>query len=592
MKAFVQNINIDSHQTSPGYVLTFIRYTNRDTTNYTGVTQLDTRKPFVVVNDAVSVDVNYSKSNPVPTMSCSLRQGDINYLTAVSPGDYVIVNMVNWETKAMEIRQRALARSPINRSGDGFKGLFKILDVNMQLSIDGNGTKNYYVNVTARGFDEFNNILYFNPALSGLTGYSFLNNFAPWQSTVQTKGVDNVEKLVKQVIKTSIGEGFKGNVKGTTPPTGQSGDRLNQVPAYKIPADVASLLGVEANTIADINKYYIGMWPRVGSSYSEFFKQDEKNFYNTGIPLAGTKKVDFQDFQSVKVWSLLQDFSNHQLNESYTCYRKAPNGSVYPSVVIRQKPFSTNHFDRFCSDQGLGKSVNHTPFLSLPRWKISPDIITGLNIGRSDHGRINFVMVFSRTNTVDAQINEATQMLNNYFEDEKDVERNGRKPYIVNCYFDYPGVTPEVRTREWTLLMADWVLNGHLKMNGTIESVGIEEPICVGDNLELDNVVYHIESISHSVGISSEGYKYFRTNLTLSYGIDLRSESNSQTPVYAEMDNTDSYQRRINDFNNEKILPGFSDSQDWPGRSDAEEVKETKQTSFTNPKPVRDPEID
>jgi hypothetical protein len=577
--AFTQNINIESDQTSPGYVLTFIRYSNRDTVNYQLSSEI-TRKPFVVVNDAVSVGVHYSKSDPVPTLSCSLKQGDINYLTAVHPGDYVFVNMVNWENKAMEIRQKALAGQPINGKNDGFKGLFKILDVNMALAVGSNGEKNYYVNVTARGFDEFNNVLYFNPALAELTDIAFLNNFKNWSDKVQTKGSDNVEELVKEAIKRSIGEESVGAVKGD----------LNQVPAYVVPKLVPSLLGLSTRTISGINKYYLGIWP-AANSYNGFFKLDKGDFYKTNMELAGSKKVSFESFQNVKVWSLLQDFSNHQLNESYTCYRLAPDNRVYPSIVVRQKPFNTNHFENFAGKEGINKSINHTKFLNLPRWKISPDIITSLNIGRSDHGRINFVVVNSKTTSVDPKIQDAAQIvLKNYVADKKDIERNGRKPYIVNCYYDYPGASAEVRSKEWAVLIADWVFNGHLKMNGTIQSMGIQEPICVGDNLELDNVVYHIESITHNIGIDANGSKYFRTNLTLSYGVDLNS--NTSIPVYAEMDNTDSFARRKDDFKKEKLLPGFSDSQDWPGRKDGEEIRETKQASFTNPKPINDSEVD
>jgi hypothetical protein len=154
----------DSHQTSPGYVLTFINLENRDTVNYKLNSQL-TRNPLVVINDATSITISYSKSNPVPTLSCVLKQGDLNYITAIAPGDYVIANMVNWEKNALDIRNRAIKEEPINGRHDGFKGLFKVLDVNMNISVGGMGEKQYYVQVTARGFDEFNSILYFNPAL-------------------------------------------------------------------------------------------------------------------------------------------------------------------------------------------------------------------------------------------------------------------------------------------------------------------------------------------------------------------------------------------------------------------------------------------
>jgi hypothetical protein len=83
------------------------------------------------------------------------------------------------------------------------------------------------------------------------------------------------------------------------------------------------------------------------------------------------------------------------------------------------------------------------------------------------------------------------------------------------------------------------------------------------------------------MSINNSGVKQFRTNLTVSMGVDTRSSKD--IPVYAEMDHTDSFTRRLNDYQNEKILPGFSDSQDLPSRSFGEELKETRQKTFTNP---------
>ena len=598
-----ENESDDSQQTSPAYLLTFIRYSNRDLINYKGEDALATRKQFVVVNDAVSITVSNSKSSPTASFSCVLKQGDINYLTAISPGDYVIVNMVNWETKAMDLRERALAGKPINRSNDGFKGLFKISNVNMVLSVADNGVKQYQVQVTARGFDEFNNVLYFNPALTKATaessGFLFINSFDNWSDLLQKPETNNVQFLLKEIVNRSIGQGLKildNDVK------------LNQVPIYEVPALVAKLLNMpKAKTMADINKYYFGIW-KLGSSsptstssytgFSSFFKSEVVDgeedalisFFNTGKEennlLQGSRQIAFQDFQQVQVWSLIKDYSNPVINECYTCYRVDREGKyVYPSLIARQKPFNNRNYENFVTEKGGAKSdiaPNYTKFLDLPRWKIKPELIKSINIGRSDQGRINFVQVFSRSLSIDPKFNFAAQMaLGNFVEDKQDVKRHGRKPYIVNCNYDFPNAGKEIRAKEWAFLLADWVFNGHLKMNGNMQTVGIEEPICIGDNLEFDDVVFHIESITHTMNITANGLKVFRTNLSLSMGIS--NKSSKTVPVYAEMDHTDSLTRRKDDFRKEQVLPGFSDTQDLPSRTEGEEIDETKQKTFSNP---------
>jgi hypothetical protein len=601
--AFIETIEKntpDSHQTSPGYVLTFIRYEYRDVYMYGDINNLDdaidTRRNFVVVNDAIQVKVSNNKSNPVPTFSCVFKQGDINYLTAVHPGDYVTVNMLNFKDDAMKVRDRALSGLAINRVQDGFKGVFKVQDVRMFLQVDpSSGRKEYYVQVTGKGFDEFNNVLYFNPAITeeiaakNSVDFLFLNNFANWADLIKKRETNNVQDLVKAVITRCIGEKMVVRKKAK--------EKLNQIPSYQVPQSLGALLNRKtAKYISQINNYYLGTWNNTISrakdlkGFSIFFDEDEGtpggNFWKTKVPLEGSRSIDMQDFQSTSVWSLLQDYGNAELNDMYTCYRVDPTGKfVYPSVVVRQKPFNTRHYEEFImKKENQNVASPHTKFLDLPRWYIDPDLITSFNVGRSDAGRINFVQIYTRALSLDPELDQANQIVSgNWVEDQKDVIRNGRKPFIRNINYDFAGSDTEHRAKKWAYLVADWVMGGHLKMNGTLECAGIEKPICVGDNLELDNIVYHIESTDHVMNISPEGVNTFRTQLQLSMGVD--KNSSSTIPVYAEMDHTDSLRRREQDYKRgTKMLPGFSDTQDLPSRDKGEEVKETPQKSFTNPK--------
>lgn len=586
--AYTKEINKnteDSHQSSPAYVLTFIRWGNRDTKNYKKEDFLNVRKPFTVVNDAISVSVQYTKSSPSPSFSCTLMAGDINYLTAVQPGDFVIVNMVNWESQAMEIRQRALNSQPINRYEDGFKGLFKIMDVRSVLNTNPNGDKTYRYDITGNSFDEFNSLLYFNPALieslaSEAHPLAFLKSFGQaWSDLLQDPKSSNVQVILQNLIKLSIGPGGKigGDLSSKIP--------LSRADRYMMPPQLGALLNRKGNLLyaSDINNYYFGIWkPKTSSGgtpkdgFNSVFKDSKNNFFETGIPLQGSRQLAAQDFQSVQVWSLLQNYSNPVINEMYLTPRLAKDGFVYPSLIARQKPFNTRHYvnDPY--------RTSHTQYLDLPRWRVSPDLILSYNIGRNESGRINFVMVFTRDLSIDPNFNQALQLsYGGWVLDGKDVSRSGMKPYIVNANYDYPSAEQKPRIGEWSHLVADWLLEGHLKLNGVIQCAGIVDPIAVGDNLELDGIVFHIEGISHKIDISGDGKKTFRTNISLSMGVDERSSKT--TPVYAEMDHTDSYTRRVEDSKYEKMLPGFSDSQDTPGRVNGEEVKETTQTSFTNP---------
>ena len=96
-KAFVKEIKMnsyDSHQTSPGMMLTCLRWGVRDTVNYPG-DPLGTRDPMIVYNDMITCTVANTKVGLTPQLNVELKAGDINYATALHPGDFVILNMVN-----------------------------------------------------------------------------------------------------------------------------------------------------------------------------------------------------------------------------------------------------------------------------------------------------------------------------------------------------------------------------------------------------------------------------------------------------------------------------------------------------------------
>jgi hypothetical protein len=226
-----------------------------------------------------------------------------------------------------------------------------------------------------------------------------------------------------------------------------------------------------------------------------------------------------------------------------------------PTVVFRQIPFTTEDFK--------GTNLATTKFLNLPRWKISTALITEIDIGREEAARVNFVQYFGKS-TVGQEGADIAQEIarKNYAYDINDVQRSGLRPYIVTTQFDEPTTTnKEYRSPAWAQIVGDALIGGHLKLNGHITCIGIQDPIAVGDNLELDGNVYHIEEISHSCNVAVQsGNRIFRTTIALSSGIS--KSSNQNGTHYAEMTYTSAYDARKNDWDNNQILPGVSEEQD------------------------------
>lgn len=604
---------IDSHQTSPAYMLTVIRWRNRDTFNYEGDAKA-TRAPLVIYNDAISVTVSNTKSNVTSSMSARLLAGDLNYATAIHPGDFVMVNMVNWNDKvsvvdgngrevgANTLRARVAAQKPINSYNDGFKGIFRIQKVSKVLKTDpASGVKAYYYEMQAFGFTELNTVIYYDPQIfNQLQGNFrfFMQQFDGFFGGITSKKENNkVQDILPVLISALIGQGTKAPNNKLKQP---------QNVHFELPDLVGRLLGVKnIRYAAELFNYYIGIWQASSggaqnpeSGFNPKITRNTKlpsGFYTTGKDLQGRKVVEAEYWNNVKVWDILSKYANTLINEMYTTYRVNPNGRVMPSLVIRQKPFTSEHFNSQVEVkrkyQTGFKNTPTTKYMDLPRWRLNPSMVFDMNLGKDEAARINFVQVYTRTVAANDARNRARQTgTGNYQFDVDDIKRSGLKPYLATADFDYPeNGDKSTKGKEWANLVADWVIDGHLRESGTLSCVGIQDPISVGDNIEFDGIIYHIEAISHTINVDPRsGRKVFRTNLNVSFGTDPRSDKTR--PVYAEMDHQDALTKRIEDYDpntGERILPGFSDTQNIVGRKEGEETKETRGGSYgwtQNPK--------
>lgn len=579
-QAFVYDVHQnsdDSHQSHPSWMLTFVRWANRDPNNFTNPTSaggdLAVTDPLVVINDCVSVTVNSSKSSHTPSLSALLRAGDINYSTAVAPGDFVFLNMANWSTTIDDVKKRAVAFQAINKFEDGFKGFFKVQSCRRVLTVNpATGSKEIMFQLEAFGFTEFNNMIYFNPHLippgSDNNNALFVTNLSTyWHSLFTTNGLPTVQEVVRFFIKSFLGEGqVAAGINQTIRQSGAQASLVHNTQFY-VPQGVGSLLGQRnAKAAKDLYVYLMGVQtyskgntntPELSTLPSNLNKNPKDGrFFYTSVSCQGRAFVKPDYWNQVPVWSIIEQYLNSPINEMYVAYRSAPNGLVMPTFVMRQIPFS--------SEKYKGTS---TKFLNLPRWRIDPNLIYDVNIGRDEAARINFVQVFGfMAGAAKPDLSLSYQIAKgNYVADEKDIKRSGLRPYIITSNFDLPALQQSTnsqytRALEWKNLLGDCLIGGHLKMNGTITCAGIEAPIVPGDNLELGDTVYHIESVVHTASLQPGGQRTFRTSLELSHGVSKFSDSKKQ--IYSQMINSKMEIEQEQDFNNgDGMLPGITDSE-------------------------------
>jgi len=573
---YISNNSIDSHQSSPHWVITFVRFNTRDTKNYGTLGPAKSepmRNVLVVENDCITVSVSTSKTNYTPSASATFTSGDINYSTAVNPGDFMFVNIVNSSEKAREIVSRAKQNKPINTVGDGFKGFFRVNNVGKIINTDpGSGQKSVRYQITGYGFLEFQNNIYYNPSI-GTADTNIAYGLSP--SLIEVIGQqNNIQSVIELMITMILGKG-----------TGNAAVKVfaTESRAYEIPSEIFSLMGIKKGLYAvDVYRIMLGIWSSFGKGslqkglnpkYS--VADGKKSFQIMENMLSGYITPQTSALVNVSVIDLVKRFSNDLLNETYVCFRvDKDSNAVLPKLIVRQKPFNTEHF----------KAVDNqkiTRFMSLPRWKISSDLIYSLNVSKTDSLRFNFVHIITQPATLgDGKSIQAEANSSFPQSDIRDIKRNGLRPYTRYNNFDWVTQKSVSNAKYWNELCFDWVYGGHLKTNGTLACVGIEEEICIGDNLELEDTVYHIEAIEHTASISSDGYKVFRTNITLTNGVDKRTSSKG--PVYPEMDFSNTYDDRVHNYKEKYgILPGYSDSQDVGDNKNGEKTNQSKSVTFT-----------
>ena len=309
--AFVKDIfanSPDSHQTSPGYVITVLRWSKRDTKNYTKlksrngdpVDNLDLRKPLVIINDAISLSVSNSKAGMSPTANIVLKGGDINYATAIHPGDFVLINMLNWESDVIRVYNKAVGVKPINEYGDGFKGVFKIQNIVKNLMVDPqSGIKSLTFTVSAAGFTEFNNAIVYNPAIATAIENSpgavdiYATQIGKYY-TDKLKENKDTQTIVVDLFRILI-----GLTKQTTYPDVPKIRKAH----FEVPGDLGKLIGrPKATTASEIFTYIVGIWKDskasnntdIGKAFNPSFKLDpdernSENTYLTGKSIQGNK---------------------------------------------------------------------------------------------------------------------------------------------------------------------------------------------------------------------------------------------------------------------------------------------------------------
>jgi hypothetical protein len=324
---------------------------------------------------------------------------------------------------------------------------------------------------------------------------------------------------------------------------------------------------------SDKTAWYKGFVPNLKSDQAE-------NIKNTGIPTKGYVPFKFELWSNMSLWSIFSKHLNPVVNEMFTSLRLNQEGNLNLTLTIREKPFSTGLFSSIGANKSYytgqtaiapkNDNLSQTPgdeetppelklngppskkdnkiyrtlYGEVPRWVINDSVVRSYSSSTNENDRINFVMVWGRSTQAEMlnpKVNMDSFMSQqfhngNYFLNPGDISRNGLRSSIMESHYDtyYSDRQAVSNASTWARQNADWLFNGHLKLNASLTVNGIQDAIAEGDNLEYRGILYHIEAISHSASVSASGQKNWTTTLSLSNGVLASSLDNPDSlPLYA-----------------------------------------------------------
>ncbi len=565
MSAFTYQIGAnspDSHQTNPFWFAAFTRFKHRDTFTREGLTE--EQKPsnsikadvmeeipeiLVANSDVRQWNVTTSKETHLSTLTMHITNRDVNYVAEVSPGDWVGFWVFDDKAKYIEVLKKVLGKKRSNHFDDGHKFLGRVVDVRKSRSRSPAGVLDIHYTITAQGFTELDAKIYYHPVLVDFyekNAVKFMNEFGGSKNPTVfdlpsvVGGIVSGQNVVTQLLHICLGLGpanaGKRKESLTIDADKLRGQLLSPNRTLRIPTTIVQWVTSNSNpaketwSYIDILRPYIGVQAYDGGDGEEKWsgfisrKRDDLSSSFNQLPTV---------FNGNSIWSLVSTFVNDPIDEMYTALRVDKDGYVMPSIFIRQTTLTSNPFyNRFLPE------IPVTPFMSVPRWEISEDLIQSIDFGRSDALRFNWVRLHGQ-DQYGGNPNMAAATVQDVFIppkiDDKDIERSGLRWYnkTINANVN-PVSAINGNGNKWQAIMADILMGGHLRFQGSMTSKGIVAPICIGDNVLVDNIVFHIEGVSHSGSISPAGMKDFTTSLTLSNGVSILNDNDSHSQIKSD----------------------------------------------------------
>jgi len=556
--AFRTQVNVpgDVFSTTPGCFVRFIRYTFRDTLNANILKQsadslglhgiIHNEHPGSVLDaqvldaadDVIECTVTKSKERAAGSFTMTLAPGNINYHAAIDAGDHVLIFMK---------RDAGGGFTLTNDVTSGLKmwGIVQSVRVIRDVNESGISTVRYAISGSDFGHF-FETDIYFNHIIAEQLKDDTLGMLHSVLNFVIDLDYASPSRNIEDLLNAFIGQFRIQNLPSpyATPNSPNA--------AFSLPGAVASFFGASGDArFTNVLQRQIGV-----------LQYDERSTVPVGLrgvageaaprDLTGTKFINIDTGSAFSLWSVIEAYGNALMNEFYADLLPNGSGKLVPTFVARQVPYT--------STKAKPKiPIATTTYTSLPRVSLHEKAIFHEDFGRSESQRYNYIQLWGTGTLFDGSGDfqpEQTQK-GNFAMDRQSVRRYGVKSLVRTTDYDLDLQALRRATQaaqkasdgsitfitDWAKIYADWYLPGHLYETGTVQCIGIDEPLAIGENLEIvrgdatkAKEIYHVQSYSHAFVVDGgPGVKQFRTTMSL-----VRGMTEHEKPIYMEVDHVGS----------------------------------------------------
>lgn len=500
-----------------------------------------------------------SKSSPYGSFSITLKPTS-EWTKIIVPGSWCAIFMSNTSIDQTRLNNKAI------KVGDNYAcplkmvGLIMAVRVSKGISQDGAVTTTYTLNGYDFGY-LFTSSIYVNQlfqaqVLAGKYDAVWSNLTFPDNDSAIGDPVLNINRILNawsEISSSSISVGASIDVK---PPSIR----------IVVPGDVAKLLGTKKEVIGFILTA-IGLDNRKGEKVIPIKGGSAENFEPE---LIGQKYFEPRRLIiNNTLWGMINEYMNPTLNEAYcdlhVCKAEdisslsnlgsfasiasgAAAGSqvVQPIFVMRQIPFSTPQYKQIVPAAAIqvvpsppGNLYPVTLLTDLPKTIIPAHKVIQYDVGFSEYERVNFTELNAFDINVQQKSFGSIQTDNKPTWEDGAIKRFGLRPKVVyGADYGFSATDKLNTANRWRGLIRDWFFNNHRYVNGTVECIGLDEHIAIGENLvlEKENLLAHIESYTHTFTVDNEsGSKIFRTSIEFTKGLSAKSNSLMFTTVYGSV---------------------------------------------------------